>query len=309
MKDGFIRCGCATVDIKVADTDYNTENIIKAIKSASDNDIKLLVFPELCITGYTCGDLFSYSTLLNSAKDSLIKIARETKKLDIISVVGLPFEVNHTLYNCGAVINKGEIKGLVPKMSIPNYAEFYEMRNFAEGREEVSYVNIDGYEVPFGANILFTTPNCENFTLAVEICEDLWTPNPPSVNHAMAGATVIANLSASNETVGKADYRELLVKSQSAKLFCGYIYADAGYGESTTDLVFAGDNMIAENGKILARSKRFNNECVYSELDLERLVGERKKSNTYKMTNAEDYVKIELDIKANETQEVIQNEL
>ncbi|MBQ8300490.1 MAG: NAD(+) synthase, partial [Clostridia bacterium] len=301
MKEGFIRCGCATVDIKVADTDYNTENIIKAIKIASDNDIKLLVFPELCITGYTCGDLFLYSTLLSSAKDSLIKIAKETKNLDIISVVGLPFEVNHTLYNCGAVINKGEIKGLVPKMSIPNYAEFYEMRNFTEGRTEVSYVNIDGYEVPFGANILFTAPNCENFTLALEICEDLWTPNPPSVNHATAGATVIANLSASNETVGKADYREMLVKSQSAKLYCGYIYADAGYGESTTDLVFAGDNMIAENGTILARSKRFNNECVYSELDLERLVGERKKSNTYKMTNAENYVKVNLDIKAEET--------
>ena len=302
MKDGFVRCGAATIDIRVADTDYNTENIIKTIENAADNGIKLIVLPELCITGYTCGDLFLQKTLLDGAKQSLIKIAGDTKNLDIISVVGLPYVVNQKLYNCAAVINGGHIKGLVPKMNIPNYSEFYEVRHFTAGKNEVQYVNINGEQIPFGANILFKTDACEDFVLAVEICEDLWTAAPPSVNHAMAGATVIANLSASNEVIAKDEYREMLVKSQSARLYCGYVYSSAGYGESTTDLVFSGDNIVAENGTILARSKRFTNECVYSELDLERLVGERKKSNTYKVTGGEDYVSVYLEISAGKTE-------
>ncbi|MDY3972215.1 MAG: NAD(+) synthase [Clostridia bacterium] len=302
MKDGFVRCGAATIDIRVADTDYNTENIIKTIENAADNGIKLIVLPELCITGYTCGDLFLQKTLLDGAKQSLIKIAGDTKNLDIISVVGLPYVVNQKLYNCAAVINGGHIKGLVPKMNIPNYSEFYEVRHFTAGKNEVQYVNINGEQIPFGANILFKTDACEDFVLAVEICEDLWTAAPPSVNHAMAGATVIANLSASNEVIAKDEYREMLVKSQSARLYCGYVYSSAGYGESTTDLVFSGDNIVAENGTILARSKRFTNECVYSELDLERLVGERKKSNTYNVTGGEDYVSVYLDITAGKTE-------
>ena len=301
MKDGFVRCASATVDIKVADTDYNTSNIIKAIEDAAQNDIKLIVFPELCITGYTCGDLFLQKILIDSAKDSLIKIAKATENLDITAVVGLPYVAEQTLYNCAAVVNGGHIKGLVPKLNIPNYAEFYEVRHFTTGKNEVTYVNINGEEVPFGANILFKTDACEDFVLAVEICEDLWTAMPPSVNHALAGATIIANISASNEVIAKDEYREMLVKSQSAKLYCGYIYSDAGYGESTTDLVFAGDNMIAENGTILARSKRFNNECVYTELDLERLVGERKKSNTYNIVGSEKYVSVKLDMNIGDT--------
>ena len=302
MKDGFVRCGAATIDIRVADTDYNTENIIKTIENAANNGIKLIVLPELCITGYTCGDLFLQKTLIDGAKQSLIKIAGDTKNLDIISVVGLPYVVNQKLYNCAAVINGGHIKGLVPKMNIPNYSEFYEVRHFTAGKNEVQYVNINGEQIPFGANILFKTDACEDFVLAVEICEDLWTAAPPSVNHAMAGATVIANLSASNEVIAKDEYREMLVKSQSARLYCGYVYSSAGYGESTTDLVFSGDNIVAENGTILARSKRFTNECVYSELDLERLVGERKKSNTYKVTGGEDYVSVYLEISARKTE-------
>ena len=301
MKDGFVRCASATVDIKVADTDYNTSNIIKAIEDAAQNDIKLIVFPELCITGYTCGDLFLQKILIDSAKDSLIKIAKATENVDITAVVGLPYVAEQTLYNCAAVVNGGHIKGLVPKLNIPNYAEFYEVRHFTTGKNEVTYVNINGEEVPFGANILFKTDACEDFVLAVEICEDLWTAMPPSVNHALAGATIIANISASNEVIAKDEYREMLVKSQSAKLYCGYIYSDAGYGESTTDLVFAGDNMIAENGTILARSKRFNNECVYTELDLERLVGERKKSNTYNIVGSEKYVSVKLDMNIGDT--------
>ena len=239
--------------------------------------------------------------LIDSAKDSLIKIAKATENLDITAVVGLPYVAEQTLYNCAAVVNGGHIKGLVPKLNIPNYAEFYEVRHFTAGKNEVTYVNINGEEIPFGANILFKTDACEDFVLAVEICEDLWTAMPPSVNHALAGATIIANLSASNEVIAKDEYREMLVKSQSAKLYCGYIYSDAGYGESTTDLVFAGDNMIAENGTILARSKRFNNECVYTELDLERLVGERKKSNTYNIVGSEKYVSVKLDMNIGDT--------
>lgn len=203
MKDGFVRCASATVDIKVADTDYNTSNIIKAIEDAAQNDIKLIVFPELCITGYTCGDLFLQKILIDSAKDSLIKIAKATENLDITAVVGLPYVAEQTLYNCAAVVNGGRIKGLVPKLNIPNYAEFYEARHFTAGKNEVTYVNINGEEVPFGANILFKTDACEDFVLAVEICEDLWTAMPPSVNHALAGATIIANLSASNRSYCK----------------------------------------------------------------------------------------------------------
>lgn len=301
MKDGFIRCGASTVEVKIADTDYNTDNIIKSIHSAAAHNIKLVVFPELCITGYSCGDLFLQKTLLDCAKNSLIKIAGDTKNLDITAVVGLPYAVNQKLYNCAAVINGGHIKGLVPKMNIPNYSEFYEVRYFTEGKGEVEYIDINGEQVPFGSNILFKTEAMEEFVLAVEICEDLWTAAPPSIRHAKAGATIIANLSASDELISKDEYRKLLVTSQSAKLYCGYIYADAGYGESTTDLVYSGDNMVAENGVILARSKRFTNECVYSELDMERLVGERKKSNTYNIQGTELYTTVWLDMKKSET--------
>ncbi len=302
MKDGFVRCASATIDIRVADTEYNTENIISVIKEAVKNKVKLIVLPELCITGYTCGDLFLQKVLLDSAEQSLIRIVNDTKSLDITAVIGLPYVVNQKLYNCAAVINGGHIKGIIPKMNIPNHSEFYETRHFAQGKREVQYIDINGESVPFGANILFKTKACADFVFAVEICEDLWTVLPPSVSHATAGATVIANLSASNEVIAKDEYREMLVRSQSAKLYCGYIYSSAGYGESTTDLVFSGDNMIAENGTILARSRRFTNECVYTELDLERLVGERKKSNTYHITGTENYVNVLLDMKAEDTE-------
>lgn len=301
MKDGFLKVGAAAVDIKVADTEYNTESIINAIKDAAKNGIKLLVLPELCVTGYTCGDLFLQTKLLSSAKESLIKIAGDTKKLDITAIVGVPFVVNQKLYNCAAVINRGHIKGLVPKINIPNYSEFYEVRHFTAGTLNTEFIDINGDEVPFGANILFKAEACPDFALGVEICEDLWTANPPSVSHAIAGATVIANLSASNELIAKDEYREMLVKSQSARLYCGYVYASAGYGESTGDLVFSGDNIIAENGTILARSNRFENDCVYTELDLERLVGERRKSNTYNVTGTLNYTTVMLDMKYGDT--------
>lgn len=302
MKDGFVKVACATTDIKVGDTKFNSDNIIAQIKEAADNKAKLIVFPELSVTAYTCGDLFLQNSLIKSAESEILRIASQTKGCDIISVVGFPFVVNQTLYNCAAVINKGHIKGIVPKMSIPNYSEFYEARHFAKGIQNTVDVKIGDSIVPFGSKILFRAKNMADFILAVEICEDLWTVNPPSCAHALAGATIIANLSASNELIAKDEYRSMLVSSQSARLFSAYLYADAGYGESTTDVVFAGDNIIAENGTLLKRSKRFINECVYTELDLERLVGERRKTTTYENSMAEDYTVVEVEFNEEETE-------
>ncbi len=301
MKDGFIKVACATPDIRVGDAKFNSDNIISAIKTASRDGAKLVVFPELCVTAYTCGDLFLQKSLIDGARAELSRIAKETADRDIISVVGLPIEVNQTLYNCAAIINKGVVKGVVPKMSIPNYSEFYEARYFAKGRREAAEIEIDGRKVPFGSNILFKAKNMPDFVLAVEICEDLWTVNPPSSSHALAGATIIANLSASDELIAKDEYRHMLVTSQSARLFSAYLYADAGYGESTTDVVYSGDNIIAENGTVLARSKRFTNECVYAELDLERLVSERRKTTTYENSGAETYTVAEAEFERGET--------
>lgn len=302
MKDGFVKVACATTDIKVGDTKFNSDNIIAQIKEAADNKAKLIVFPELSVTAYTCGDLFLQNSLIKSAESEILRIASQTKGCDIISVIGFPFVVNQTLYNCAAVINKGHIKGIVPKMSIPNYSEFYEARHFAKGIQNTVDVKIGDSIVPFGSKILFRAKNMADFILAVEICEDLWTVNPPSCAHALAGATIIANLSASNELIAKDEYRSMLVSSQSARLFSAYLYADAGYGESTTDVVFAGDNIIAENGTLLKRSKRFTNECVYTELDLERLVGERRKTTTYENSMAEDYTVVEVEFNEEETE-------
>ncbi len=294
MKDGFIKLAAATSDIRVADTEYNTDNIIKTVKEAAENGAKLIVFPELCITSYTCSDLFLQDSLLKGALCGLERIKAETAELDITSVVGLPLEIDNTLYNCAAIVDRGSIKGVVPKLNIPNYSEFYELRHFTEGRREVRNITLLGEEVPFGANILFRSPAIPELCLGVEICEDLWTVDPPSNSHALAGATVIANLSASDELISKAEYRELLIKSQSAKLYSVYMYADAGWGESTTDLVFAGDNIICENGTILARSERFSNSCVYAVADLERLTSERRKTTTFKYRGMEDYTYVEL---------------
>ncbi|HIU58285.1 MAG TPA: NAD(+) synthase [Candidatus Ornithomonoglobus merdipullorum] len=294
MKDGFIKLAAATTDIRVADTEYNTDNIIKTVKEAAENGAKLIVFPELCITSYTCSDLFLQDSLLKGALCGLERIKAETAELDITSVVGLPLEIDNTLYNCAAIVDRGSIKGVVPKLNIPNYSEFYELRHFNEGRREVRNITLLGEEVPFGANILFRSPAMPELCLGVEICEDLWTVDPPSNSHALAGATVIANLSASDELISKAEYRELLIKSQSAKLYSVYMYADAGWGESTTDLVFAGDNIICENGTILARSERFSNSCVYAVADLERLTSERRKTTTFKYRGMEDYTYVEL---------------
>ena len=278
MKHGFIKVAAVTPALKVADCIYNTTEIIKNIKEAAKKGAKIIVFPELSITGYTCSDLFWQEMLLRCAKDCLQEIADQCKKIDALIFVGLPWEHNQKLYNVAAVINHGEILGLIPKSYLPNYAEFYEARHFTPAGD-LFEETVEGY--PFGTGISFQCEEMPELIVAAEICEDLWVPDPPSVSHALAGANVIVNLSASDETIGKCEYRRELVKSQSARLICGYIYASAGGDESTTDLVFSGHNIIAENGSVLAESPRFVNTITYSEIDVHRLTGERRRMTTF----------------------------
>ena len=211
MKDGFLKTASATLEIKVADCEFNKEKIVQAIQEAHKNEVKLLVLPELCITGYTCQDLFFQKTLLNGAKSALIDITNATTELDLVGVVGCPIEFNAKLYNCAVVLNNGKMLGIVPKIWLPNYNEFYEKRHFTEPIDMCEEIEIGGKIVPFGTDLLFKCRTMEEFVLGVEICEDLWVCEPPSIKLAQAGATVIANLSASNETIGKDSYRRYLV--------------------------------------------------------------------------------------------------
>lgn len=297
MKDGFVRVAAATPLIKVADCDYNTDRIIELIDKAEKQEIKLIVFPELCITGYTCGDLFLQDTLLRSALEGIKRIKDHMDGRDLIAVVGFPFFMTGKLYNVAAVLQGGKILGLVPKLSIPNYSEFYEGRHFVKGFSKPMLINFLGEEVYFGSKILFQCSEMPQFLLGAEICEDVWIPMSPSIGHSMAGATVIANLSASDEFTGKNAYRRELIKIQSGKLICGYIYADAGEGESTTDLVFAGHNLIVENGTVLTESKLFENGLIYSEIDLGKLSSERRRMVTYFEHVSTDYVIVPFSLK------------
>lgn len=289
MKHGFIKVAAATPVIRVADCDYNAEKIIELIDIAQQKEIKLVVFPELSITGYTCGDLFMQDTLLRGARENVKRIAKHTEGLDPVVVVGLPYHVKGKLYNTAAVIQNGKVLGLVPKISIPNYSEFYEARHFTAGITDAFPVDFMGEEVYFGSRQLFQCANMPEFILSVEICEDLWIPQSPSIEHCIAGASVIANLSASDEMTGKDAYRRNLVKGQSAKLVCGYIYADAGEGESTTDLVFTGHNLIAENGILLTEAEPFTNGIISTEIDLGKLRSERRRMHTYLGQNSVPY--------------------
>lgn len=302
MKQGFIKAAAVTPKIKVADVDYNTEQIKQGLTEACGRGAKIVVFPELCLTGYTCGDLFLQELLLKDTLRGLESLACFTKDLDALVFVGLPFEKEGKLYNVAAALGGGSILGLVPKTYIPTYGEFYEGRHFTPGEKEITYVRAGGREVPFGSRQLFTCDAIKGLAVACEICEDLWVPNPPATAHAMAGALVIVNLSASNETIGKDVYREMLVKSASARLVVGYIYASAGEGESTQDLVFGGHNVIAENGTILAQAKRFANETVYGDIDIHRLRAERRRMSTFMTEGGEDYLKVPFSLKQEETQ-------
>ncbi len=286
MKNGFIKVAALTPDCKVADPIYNTEKIEACIDTAVEAGARILVSPELCITGYTCGDLFAQELLLAKAREALLHIAAHTEGMDAIVFVGLPFAYQSKLYNVAAALSDGQVLGLVPKTFLPNYNEFYEKRYFADGFRGPVPVRVSGDVIaPMGTDQLFVCPEMPDLKIAAEICEDLWAPDPPSIRHAMAGATVIVNLSASDETTGKDLYRRDLVAGQSARLVCGYIYASAGDGESTQDVVYSGHNLIAENGIVLAESARFTNACITTEIDVQRLSEERRRMSTYRRAN------------------------
>lgn len=281
MKDGFIKVGCATSDVVVASPLENAKNIIKKMNEANKQEVKVLVFQELAISGYTCGDLFYQDTLLDDCLKGLESIRKSSLRKDMLIVVGLPLKHNGNIYNVAAFLNRGKILGFVPKTHIPNYNEFYEARHFAEAPKVLQKVLINNKEYSFGTNLLFKCQEVEELIVAAEICEDLWVPLPPSINHALYGATLICNLSASNELVSKNKYRYELVKTQSSRLVAGYLYTSSGEGESTQDLVFSAHNLISENGVVLSESRRFKNELITSEIDVKRLAFERSKRSTF----------------------------
>ena len=301
MKNGFVKVAAATPDIRVADVEFNTQNIINAMEEAQKNGAKILVFPELCVTGYTCSDLFDHSVLLKASRKALIEIAENTNDKDMLVFVGAPLEVNGKLYNVAAAMNQGEIIGFTTKTFLPNYGEFYEMRQFTPGPQTVREITFEGKKIPFGPQILFQAEGMEELVVAAEICEDVWSPVPPSIQAALEGATVIVNCSASDETIGKDTYRRALISGQSARLISGYIYANAGEGESTTDLVFGGHNIIAENGTVLKESSRYVNEIIYSELDLQRITGERRKNTTFQPLDEETLVRVPFTVEETKT--------
>lgn len=288
MNYGFFRVACISPKLKVADCFYNANQIVDCVKNAENRDIQFLLFPELSITSYTCQDLFLQQTLQTAAENALKFICEQTKSSEILFAVGLPLAIKNERYNCAAFCQNGKVVALVPKSYIPNYSEFYERRWFTPYTSE-SVININlGDEqkfqnIPFGTNIIIQDKKNPLIKIACEICEDLWVAHSPSTEHALEGATVIANLSASNEVVGKASYRKMLVSSTSAKLYCAYLYANSSSDESTTDMVFSGHNIIALNGTIKAQSKLFESspDFIIADLDMERIIQDRLKSTSF----------------------------
>lgn len=282
MKDGLIKAAAAAPEVRVTDCGWNAEQILDTVSEAERLGVRLLVFPELSVTGYTCGDLFGQRTLLEGALSALRRIRNGASGFSGILLVGLPLGVGQKIYNCCAVLGSGKVLGVIPKTFLPNYGEFYEGRIFSPAPAETGEIRLLDETVPFGTKLIFQCRQLPSLRLGVEICEDLWVPSPPSIMHAAAGATVIANLSASDEVVGKADYRRRLVAGQSARLVAGYLYSDAGEGESTTDLVFSGHCIIAEDGVILDETPPFSDKrLAVTDLDLQRIEQERRRMNTY----------------------------
>ena len=280
MHDGFVRVAAATPRIQVADCTFNRDRILELIRQAAADHVQVIALPELCLTGYTCSDLFLSRTLLEAARRALHNLVEASRGLEILCAVGLPLAEGSSLYNVAAVFQNGRLLGIVPKYQIPNYSEFYEARHFSPGPAAGSVI-FDGEEIPFGRNLLFCCSEQPDLRIAVEICEDLWIAHSPSIDHTAAGATVILNLSASDETVAKAAYRRMLVQSHSGRLVCAYAYADAGEGESSTDLVFAGHNLIYENGRRMAESALFSTGLTTADIDVQLLVQERRRMNTF----------------------------
>ena len=296
MRDGFIKVAAASPSLKVGNPSFNKERIIDLMTEADRKGVKVLVFPELSITGYTAGDLFFQSALLESATEALLEIAEASAALDVLSFVGYPLRYNGKLYNTAAAVKGGRILAFVAKRNLPNYSEFYEERWFTPSPKENLVLESEDGDILFGSRIIFSASFPSSLKIAAEICEDLWVPDPPSTHHASAGATVLVNLSASDEIIGKSEYRRALVSGQAARTVSAYIYADASEGESTTDMVFTGSNVISENGTILASVEYSSDSLLITEVDTDRLERERAARNTY-MTEEDgyDYIDIEFD--------------
>lgn len=283
MQNGFIKVAAAIPSVKVADCSYNVQQIESLIAMAEGKGVEVIVFPELCITGYTCQDLFKQTLLLEQAETSVLMLLDFTRKLDIISIVGVPVVVGDLLLNCAAVIQKGDLLGLVPKTYLPNYSEFYEKRWFASSQD------LQPSEIRFAGNKIVVTPQptlfrtCDGAMFGVEICEDVWAPVPPSCNLALSGADIIFNLSASDELIGKHDYLKGLLAQQSARMISGYVYSGCGFGESTQDVVYGGNAIAYENGQILAESERFafDSQLIITQIDVEKIRNERRTNSTY----------------------------
>ncbi len=300
MKNGFVKVAAATPEVRVNDTEFNRKNIVEQIFEAEKNGAKIVVFPELCITGYTCGDLFLQSSIITRAEESLVEILNSTAELDVLFAVGLPILYKDKIYNVAAICKSGKVLGFVPKSNLPNYSEFDEMRYFST-LTKMCEVKFDGYVVPFGTKLIFCANTIPEFRIACEICEDMWIAAPPSIEHTRNGATVILNLSASDEIIGKAEYRRMLIKAHSARTISAYVYADAGDGESTTDLVYGGHNIICECGKIMNEAKPFENGIIYSVIDVEKISLLRRKVSTFKTTEDEEYKEIYFNMESSET--------
>ena len=296
MKDGFVKVAAASPSLKVGNPKYNGERIISLMKEADEKGVKVLVFPELSITGYTAQDLFFHSSLLSSAEEVLLEIMDASSSMDVLSFVGYPLRYNGKLYNTAAAVHRGKILAFVAKKNLPTYGEFYERRWFTPSPEENVVLSTEEGDILFGNKIIFSASFPDTLRIGAEICEDLWVPDPPSTHHAMAGATVLVNLSASDEIVGKSEYRKALVSGQSARTNSAYIYADASEGESTTDMVFTGSNVIAENGTILSSTEYSLDSLLITEVDTNRLERERYARNTFPIEeDGYDYVDIDFD--------------
>ena len=304
IRDGFIRVAASTPEVKVADVEYNREQVCEQIEEGRKKGASIMVFPELVLTGYTCGELFIQKSLLAKAKEELRKLIAFTAGDSMLVFVGLPWEYNNKLYNVAAAIQDGKLLGLVPKRWIPNYSEFYEARHFTPGIKN-SQTIFNGKPVPIGTNYIFNCKNMPEFIFGIEICEDLWVTDSPSIMLAKEGANIIVNLSASNDIIGKSDYRRIIVKAQSGSLLCTYMYANAGIGESTTDMVYSGHSIISENGALSVESERFSNGIIIFDTDLQKIESERKRSNTFQKSSLmenEKYIKIPFDIKMHDVQ-------
>lgn len=290
MKDGYIRVAAASIDTKITNVTHNTKQIIETIDTVYQTNTKVLVFPELCITGYTCDDLFLQEFLLQASLQALQTIITHSQNKDMIIAIGMPYVHKNSLYNVAAIIHQGDLLAFIPKTHIPNYQEFYEGRRFVKAPKENTYTIFNNQEIPFGTHFVFASSTNQEFTFGVEICEDLWLPNAPSNRLALQGANLILNCSASNEVTTKADYRRLLIQSQSARLICGYIYSNAGSGESTTDIVFSGHHIIGENGTIINESEGFDASITYGDIDLKKLNSERRKMTTFVSKDSYDTI-------------------